>query len=446
MSQPGWRFFRSPYLSLSFPLRVPGSSVLTIPKHSLGSSQEAMESASQYDHAGPSPPPAANVRRHQSLNYAGPKRMGALKRAGTLQTPSIKTHQPPGYSSGQSPSPTGAEEDEREQEEEPYFSRAQGSYPSSIGKSSPWGTPEPTGTHDWRTPAGPIAPGSIHNTGMDEVSRALSTLELNQAYQSSGSYQPSQGPPRFNPSTQQQHNLRRGSQSGTTTPGLANNTGNGRKLNLATEINDGRGGQGLPQGIGGPSSASAYIPTIGHGLAQREHSDFRGQGDNGFSSSGERHQRDRALTASSAGQREQKERVLVGRSSNPNLGGSYRNGGGNGGGNGIPNVPPIPPQFLINQGQAPRMGQNQNNFGVVGAGGGGQIDQSQGGSVNGNGSGPNSSAAQFPVRSEGLITSPVDIPTLLATKGYNPVEFDIKPPCVGSKPCSAGDRRLIRIY
>jgi len=384
-----------------------------------------MESVSQYGSAGPSPPPAANVRRHQSLNYpnaAGPKRMNALKRAGTLQTPPIKTHQSQGYSSGQSPSPTGAEEDEHEQEEESYFPGGQGTYPPSIGRSSPWGTPGATGNHDWRSSAGPVTPGSIHNPGMDEVSRALSTLELNQAYQSSGNYQPSQGPPRFNlnhPSAQHQQNLRRGSQSGTSTPGLPNNLGNGsRKLNLVTDLNDGRG-QGLSQGVGGPVSASAYMPTIGHALAQREHSDLRSQG------GGERHQRDRALTASSAGQREPKERVLAGRSSNPNLSGSYRNGGGNGGNNGIPNVPPIPPQFLGNQGQAPRLGQNQNNFIV-----GGQHDQNQGGVMNGNGVGTGASVTQFPVRSDNLITSPVDIPTLLATKGYNPVDFEIKPPCV----------------
>ncbi|KAF9647614.1 YTH-domain-containing protein [Thelephora ganbajun] len=413
---------------------IQGLKMLMIPKHSLGSSQEAMESASQFGHTGPSPPPAASVRRHQSLNYpnaAGPKRMNALKRAGTLQTPPIKTHQSQGYSSGQTPSPTGAEEDEHEQEEESYFPGSQGNYPPSIGRSS-WVTPGAAGNNGRRTPAGQVTPGSIHGTGMDEVTRALSTLELNQAYQSSGSYQPSQGPPRFNlnhPSAQQQQNLRRGSQSGTTTPGLPNNQGNGgRKLNLVTDLNDGRSGQGLSQGVGGPASASAYTPAIGHGLAQREHSEIRGQGGNGLSGGGERHQRDRALTASSAGQWEQKERVLVGRSSNPNLNGSYRSGGGNGGNNGIPNVPPIPPQFLNNQGQAPRLGQNQNNFGVVGGGsGGGQYGQNQGISVNGTGA--NTPATQFSIGSENLITSPVDIPTLLATKGYNPVEFDTKPLC-----------------
>lgn len=391
-----------------------------------------MESASQFDESDPSPPPAANVRRHQSLTYAtGPKRMNALKRAGTLQTTPIKTHQSQGYSSGQSPSPTGAE-DHGHEEEESYFPSAQvqGNYPSSIGRSSPWGTPGAAGNNDWRTSVGPISPGSVHNPGMDEVSRALSTIELNQAYHSSGNYQQSQGPPRFNLNhqpAQQQHNLRRGSQSGTSTPGLPNNQGNGsRKLNLVTDLGDGRG-QGLSQGSGGPTSGSTYMPAIGHGPPQREHPDLRGQAVNGLSG-----QRERALTASSANQWEQKERVVVGRSSNPNLSGSYRNGGGNGGNNSIPNVPPIPPQFLNSQGQAPRLGQNQNNFAVVGGGsGGGQHVQNQSMGVNSNGTGMNDSATRFPLGSENLITSPVDIPTLLATKGYNPADFEIKPPYVG---------------
>lgn len=382
-----------------------------------------MESASQFDHTDPSPPPAADVRRHRSLNYtAGPKRVNALKRAGTLQTTPIKTHQPQGYSSGQSPSPTGAAEDGHEQEEESHFPVVQGNYPPPLGRSSPWGTPGAAGNNDWRTPARSITPGSIQNTTMDEVQRALSTIELNQTYQPSASYQSSQ-PPRFslNHSSTQQQGLRRGSQSGASTPALPSNQGNGgRKLNLVTDINDGRGGQGLPQGAGGPTSASAYMPPLGHGLSQRENPELRGQGGNGLSG-----QRERALTASSADQWEQKERVVVGRSSNPNLSGSYRNG--NGGNNDIPNVPPIPPQFLNNQGQAPRLGQN--NFGMFG-GGGGQHGQNQGAGVNSNTAGANPSTTQFPIRSENLITSPVDVPTLLATKGYNPVEFDIKPPFV----------------
>ena len=363
-----------------------------------------MESASQFGHTGPSPPPASPVRRHHSVNYPnGPKRVDALRRSETLKTPPIKTYQPKGYPSGQSPSPTGAEEDEHEQEEDPRLPVTQGSHSPSVGISPPWEN------NDWRAP-------------VDGVSDALKTLELN-AYQSSANHQPLHGPPRFYPNhqaAQQQQNLRGGSQSGITTPGLPNN--GGRRLNLGTYPNDGWAGQGLPQGVGGPASSSTYIPAIGHGVAQRD-SDLRGQG-------GERPQRDRAA---SAGQWEQKDRVIVGRSSNPNLSGSYRNGGGNGGNNSIPNVPPIPPQFLNNQGQAPRLGQNQNHFGVVGGvTGNGQHGQNQGGGVNGGGTGMSSAATQFPIGSDNLITSPVDVPTLLATKGYNPVEFDIKPPCVGS--------------
>jgi len=353
-----------------------------------------MESASQFGQTGPSPPPASPVRRHHSVNYPnGPKLVDRLRRSETLKTPVIKTYQPKGYPSGQSPSPTGAEEDEHEQEEDPHLPVTQGGHSPSIG-------------NDWRAP-------------MDEVSVALNALELH-AYQSSGNHPPLHGPPRFNLNhqpAQQQQNLKGGSQSGTTTPGLSNN--GGRRFNLGTYPNDGWAGQGLSQGVGGPANSSAYVPAIGHGVAQRD-SDLRGQG-------GERPQRDRAA---SAGQWEQKDRVIVGRSSNPNLSGSYR--GGNGGNNGIPTVPPIPPQFLNNQGQAPRLGQNQNHFGVVGGvTGNGHHGQNQGGGVNGNGTGMSTTATRFPIGSDNLITSPVDIPTLLATKGYNPVEFDIKPPCVG---------------
>jgi len=357
-----------------------------------------MESTSQFNPTGPSPPPASPVRRHHSVNYPnGPKRVDALRRSETLKTPPIKTYQPKGYPSGQSPSPTGAEEDEHEQEEDPRLPVNQGSHSPSIG--TPWENDE------WRG-------------AMDDVSVALNVLELS-AYQSSGNHQQLPGPPRFNINHQsaQQQNLRGGNQTGTTTPGLPNNGGK----RLGTYPNEGWGGQVLSHGAGGPTNTSAYIQAIGHGVPQRD-SDFRGQG-------GERPQRDRAA---SAGQWDQKDRVVVGRSSNPNLSGSYRSGGGNGGNNGIPNVPPIPPQFLNNPGQPPRLGQNQNHFGVVGGGSGnGQHGQNQGGGVNGNGTGMNPSATQFPIRSDNLITSPVDIPTLLATKGYNPVDFDLKPPSVG---------------
>lgn len=143
----------------------------------------------------PSPPPAsgaAGVRRHQSLNYpnaGGVRRLGSnLKRAGTLQAPPIKgAPQGASYSGAQSPSPTNAEEeyeDEsvRAEEDASYFAmtgqQGQSYGPTSpIGRSSPWSTPGA----DWRTNLGY---GSNANFGgtVDDVTRALSALELNQQY------------------------------------------------------------------------------------------------------------------------------------------------------------------------------------------------------------------------------------------------------------------------
>lgn len=34
----------------------------------------------------------------------------------------------------------------------------------------------------------------------------------------------------------------------------------------------------------------------------------------------------------------------------------------------------------------------------------------------------------------GFLSSPVDLPTLIATKGYNPQHFDIRPQFVGDVP------------
>jgi len=82
---------------------------------------------------------------------------------------------------------------------------------------------------------------------MDEISRALTVLELKQAHQFSGNHRLSQGPPRSSlnyPSAQQQRNPRGGSQSGTN-PWLPNNRGNGdRRLNLAIDLHGGGGNGG----------------------------------------------------------------------------------------------------------------------------------------------------------------------------------------------------------
>jgi hypothetical protein len=103
---------------------------------------------------------------------------------------------------------------------------------------------------------------------------------------------------------------------------------------------------------------------------------------------------------------DQKERFVGGRGSNTNLQYMYTQGPqGRPDGAGIPNVPPIPSQYLQQQtsGQSQRPGVNTL----------GHPGQGQGG----NGGQP----------LQGFINSPIDVPSLIASKGYNPSNFDIRP-------------------
>ena len=211
---------------------------------------------------GPSPPPggSAGVRRHQSLNYptatAGVRHLtSGLKRAGTIQAPMKSQAKGVPYSGAQSPSPTNAEEEydndsTHADEDGSYFGlpqqQGQGQYPGSpIGRSSPWNTPGA----DWRAQVG----GNGGNMGIDDVSRALSALEINQQYGgASGGFQQGQSvhPPRFKPAHPPPMQA----------PGMRGNNGSSsRKLQLVTDL-DARDGQGSAQ------SASAYVPPLGHGL------------------------------------------------------------------------------------------------------------------------------------------------------------------------------------
>ncbi|KAI0362506.1 YTH-domain-containing protein [Trametes cingulata] len=361
----------------------------------------------------PSPPPgasgAAGVRRHQSLNYptatASVRRLASgLKRAGTLQV-GAKNAQGVPYSGAQSPSPTNADEyddnDSVRADEDSYFAlsgQSASQYPGSpMGRSSPWSTPG----GEWRAQMGAQNAGGYggNNAGIDDVSRALSQLEINQQYANMTQGQ-SAHPPRFNPSHPPPVQA----------PGMRSGNGGGptsRKLQLVTDL-DGRNNQSSVQ------SASAYVPPIGHGLGQP------GQAGQQSSRNEQQqqqqqpqpHHRDRAFTASGGTPWDNKERLLVGRASNPSLQQLYQQGKlAEGNGQGIPSVPSIPSQYL-NQGQAPRMGASAA-INAVGGQAGQNQQQGQGGQ--------NASGA------ENFITSPIDVPTLIATKGYNPVEFDTRP-------------------
>ncbi|KAF9497466.1 YTH-domain-containing protein [Pleurotus eryngii] len=351
----------------------------------------------------PSPPPAgaAGVRRHVSLTYGagagGPRKIASqLKRSGTLQAPHPHgiTPTPPGsqLSGHNTPSPPNAEEEEYGFDPYEYVDEYassggyEGDYPqgqyanpaSPIGRSSPWNNTNTAQSNDWR---GVSTGGSV-----DDVQRALSTLELSsQGYTNNNSngasYQGGQAaqPPRFNNAQQQASVPRNGAD------GNNNNTprNNGGKLQLVTDFDGRKTPQGQQPGNSGPASASAYVPNFGAGINQQYTGGSNRGGD------------ERQVGG---------DRGLSGRSSNPNLGYGYQQGQqGNGkNGNGVPNVPPIPQQYLQQQQQQQRA--YGNNQGVPAAG-----------PVNVGGMGP------------GFISSPIDVPSLIASKGYNPPNFDIKP-------------------
>ena len=376
-------------------------------------SQSGVSPLSPHFHTIPSPPPAGSgVRRHQSLTYGaatgGVRRMASsgLKRAGTLQAQIRAPGQPP-----QSPSPTNAEEEyeydegSNGHEDEAYFSRqpsaqaqqAQSQYPTSPIGRSPWSTP----SNEWRTPAGSsnlVGNNSSSNVAIDDVQRALSSLDINhqqqqQQQQNQGYPQPgypggqSAHPPRFNPPhppPQQMPGMRPG----------ANGGGGGRKLQLVTDL-DGRNAP-LTGPNAGPVSASAYVPPIGQQPLQQQQQQQQQQ-------RGGPERDERAYTASGAW--DQKERVLQGRTSNPNLNYMYaqQQQQGKPGAPGVPNVPTIPAQYL-QQGMG-----GSSRMGVAGPG------QGQAGLAG----------------QQAFLTSPVDVPTLIATKGYNPANFDVRPTFVG---------------
>jgi YTH domain-containing family protein len=330
----------------------------------------------------PSPPPGSAVRRHQSLTYStATQRMASagLRRAGTLQNQGrTHGHQP------QTPSPTGADEEFTEGsagcEDESYFdpqlSNQGQQHPTSPINRSPWSTP----SNEWRSSGGNANPVGSNNgsSAIEDLQRGLSSMDINSQY-SAATFAGAQSnhPPRFNPNQPQQFTALRST--------AQNESDASRKLQLVTNLDE-RGNQ-IAGSSSGPVSASAYVPPIGHPQST-------GQQQRG----GTGEHDDRAITAS--GTWDQKERVLHTRTSNPNI-----NFGSNAHqhlqkGQGIPNVPPIPSQFLqANQQQNFRLGLNTQmggGLGVLGA-------------------------------QPGVLTSPIDIPTLIANKGYNPQNFDTRP-------------------
>ena len=359
-----------------------------------------------------SPPPAeVNVRRNQSLTYGAtggaPRRMAVnLRRSGTLQA---QIERPHAASSASPPSPLDNEEDF--QEEERYndneyhytllqqqqqqqgnaYNQSSGNYTptSSLGRNSPWSVS--SNANEWKY-------GGTNNgsSAIDDVQRALSALELSGASPSQQNQNFANGgaghstlPPRLN-----QHGAPIGQGSGIrrNDNGIGNGHGNGSgfgsgvgvgqrdKLSLNTDIDSG-------SIKSGPSSAGTNVPSVGHG--------------HGFTHV------QRGSNASDPW--EQKERVLAPRTSNPNLQYAAR---GNYDASGLPPNPPVPSQYL-NQQDAQTQGIRLG----LGSGFGQNVSGQTQGLV----------TPTLQQVTPGLITTPLDVPSLIAAKGYNPATFDCKP-------------------
>ena len=309
----------------------------------------------------PLPSVGSGVRRHVSLTYgaaAAGSRKGGLKRSGTLQAPSHSQNTTP-------PEPVEQEQEEEYNYgteeagnyEDDYFPRQQ--YPASppVGRASPW-----TPSNEWRSSGYPSA-----GTSIDDVQRALSTLELSNNQNMGHNYHPggqsvhpggqSVHPPRFNPPyppplhVMGSRHVNNGS----------NSSGNGKNP-LMTEYDGQQAQAPLSQG------RSSYM----HSTNER-------------------------------GSWEQRERVLSNRSSNSSLQYGYQqmasqHGKSGSSGSGSGSQGQYMPQPRLNV-PSPFGGQQQSSPGQVAA--------------------------------PGFLSAPIDVPSLIATKGYNPIDFDTKPAFVG---------------
>jgi hypothetical protein len=178
--------------------------------------------------------------------------------------------------------------------------------------------------------------------------------------------------------------------------------------------------------VSGPASASAYVPTPGY---NPYHPNRESKG------SGIDHHR-----SASGSEWDRKGPTLKGRGSNPNIGQGYQNQyGGGGGGFGNMPPPPIPAQYL-NQGQgAGRIGGGNMSLGMGGHGPAGGTGPAfgpvGGGALMGQ---PQPGLQQQPPTLDpaAILSSPIDVPSMIAQKGYNPANFDTRPPFVSFPLCS----------
>lgn len=373
-----------------------------------------------------SPPPASNIRRHTSLTANAAA--GAAGRRRLAQRAAERA--------AQSPSPPSSSYAENDHGQSPL---------SPIGRT-PWGpTTPPVGSasKDWR-----------QDSSVDEIQRSLGGMELAPPSQNLDVSAPStprrlspgpNHPPRFRANSpqpgapQQPQQQQIGPQ-----PGF-NGGGRGMgKLQLITDLSP----PAVPPKQ--PQSAAAYVPPIGHGIPQNRRWNGRVGEQGGYRENNGQRQDDKPFTASGVVW-DQKDRIIGSRP------------GGNGfDASGAPPVPPLPQAYagMMQPGMnfgGMNMGGLDNSFarlgmnmGMMSPGGGvggmspglgqsrlqvntavgpGQGLSSAGGAVGASGNGGTSPSGYL---------SPVDVPSLIVAKGYNPASFDIRPQSVGNSSFVCG--------
>jgi hypothetical protein len=325
-----------------------------------------------------------------------------LRRSGTLQAtapPHARNNTPPDTTESVEEDEYGYEVEDEGTYDDEYAEYMQQQGQGQNYAASPLGSAGWTPGNEWRAAANSGFSNNGGNGGnqsvaIDEVQRALSALEIasnnhnnsGQMYQTNqniGNYQAGQSshPPRFNPAhppPSQAPGVRGGGNNG--------NNNSGGRIDIVADLE----GRKTPQAQSGVSN---YIQ-------QQQY-----------------HQQQESRTPSSRGSWDQKDRMLGNRTSNPNLQYGYQQTGKGDSGSGVPNVPPIPQQYLQ---QLPRMTAGS----AFGQGGGVQQQSSGSGQVSG----------------QALMSTPIDVPSLIATKGYNPANFDTRPQFVRQRRITAIQR------
>lgn len=309
----------------------------------------------------------SGVRRHQSLTYgahqAKQRASAPLKRSGTmLATASRRSAQPPPEIQDEAEEEEYVQyQDQGAQEDIPHFPQLESQIlgqPQHPNRQSPWGPPE----KDWRNTSNSYG----LSPQMDDVQRALATLDLSQA-QAAQQMQP----PRFNARQ----------------PGLRDSTSNSHLRQSSRDVEPG-GNFTQYRGLVGraPGAHSPHNTVSAHALRRPASA----SGDNGSPFPGG-----------------DSDRHLRSRMSNPNL--QYaeeREAFGSGSTSPMPPVPQIPSQYLnqVAGAQPPRLGPNSLYSPAY----------------------AHNPVASYP-SNDAMMAPVVDIPSLIAAKGYNPVNFDTKP-------------------